>query len=438
MKQIAILSLCVVGSLAHANAVVLNPGDTLTTGSSPNYYSLFAAHHNPANAFFMVNEKEQFRFAYSPTFGFGTELGDVSNFADEIDELIDILDDPSLTDDGVEETLDHFNDVLKEVGEEGYIKINTGLSMPLFPMVWKPNFFSGAIVAEFDINTQISATILDDELTFDDQNQSFSTASSAYIKSGIQKRFALGYAQELFNKNKFERWGGQLYGGVKVNLISLELSKQVMVLENLDGKDIQDTMEDEYDNNLEATANVGLDAGLLWVTPKYRAGFTITNINSPEFDYGSIGVNCSQYAESSVQRNNCDAAYYFGAQLGDIQLKEKHTKHPTATIDGTYYFSSRFMVTSSLELAAYDDLVGTENQWLHVATTYLPDSYLIPGIRAGYHKNLAGSKISSLSLGTTLFGVFTFDLEVALDNIKVDGSSAPRTTGFALGFQEKF
>lgn len=438
MKRLVVALSFLSSASAFANTVVLNPGATLTTGSSANRHSIFAGHHNPANAFFAVAPDEQFRFAYGPTIGMGTELGDVSNFVDEVDELIDILEDPSLSEDGVQETLDHFNAVLEEIGEEGYLKLNNGLVMPLLPVYWKPNFFSGALFAELDINTQIRASILDDQLTFDDQNQSFSTATSAYLKSGIQSRLALGYSREIMYERLHDKFNGRLYGGVKVNVYHLQLSKQIMRLQYLDGRDIEDVMEDEYKNNLEDSVNVGVDAGLLWVGNNYNLGFTLLNINSPEFDYGSIGLNCGQYAEGSVQRNNCDAAFYFGDQRGEIRMQETHTKHAAATVDGAIFINDRWFLTGSLELAAYDDLVGSENQWMHLAAQYESKSYLWPAVRFGYHKNLAGAELASASVGFTFFGVLTFDLEYGLDTVTIDGTSGPRSIGFSIGLQEKF
>jgi len=121
-----------------------------------------------------------------------------------------------------------------------------------------------------------------------------------------------------------------------------------------------------------------------------------------------------------------------------VNLHEKHVKHPTLTVDGAYFFSDNFLVSSSLELATYDDIVGTENQWFHVSTAYYPDSYWWPAARIGYQKNLAGQKLSSASLGFTFFGTMTLDLNMALEDVEADGESAPRSAGFSIGFQEKF
>lgn len=432
MKRLSACIICLVSAVCHAGTAGLNPGTSMTTGLSPSHHSIFAAHHNPASASFAIKDSEHWRIGYGPTLGVGVELGDASNFIDEIDDLIDILDDPSLSEDGVQETLDRFNRVLIEVGKDGYLQVNNGLSMPVY---WRPSAFGGTLFLEMGLNSQINSRILDSELTYDDQNESYATATSAYIKSGVEKRLALGYSKELFNRNKFEKYGGRLYGGIKLNLLSIELSKQVVRLQNLDGKDIEDVIEDEYENNLETTTNIGVDAGLLWVAERYQIGATITNINAPSFDYGAIGTDCETQPDASIQRNNCEAAFSFA---NEITLVEQHKKHPVISVDATYFFNPDWFITSSAELAVYEDMVGSEHQWFHVASAYNPNSRWLPATRIGYHKNLAGSNLSSLSLGLTFFGVLTLDAEMAMDSVTVDGTSVPRRVGFSIGFQEQF
>lgn len=438
MKRSLIWGLALIAGASHASTPVIAPAGSLTSGPSSNHYSLFAATHNPAMASFTVRDDERWRLNFGPGIALGYELGNADNFLDEIDDLIDILDDPSMSDDSVEETLERLNDVLETLGRDGYSKFNTRITAPLLPVYFNPGIFSGTVFAELDMTTQIHLSVLDSELIYDDQIESFTTASSAYVKSGIEKRFALGYSRELFEPSKFESMGGRLYGGLKLNLINLGLSKQVMRLEAMDGQDITDVIKDEYDDNLVTTTNIGIDVGLLWDAERYRVGFTLANINAPTFKYGAIGENCELQQEGSVRRNNCEAAYYFSREQGRIAATETHTKHPTATVDGTYFITPRLLVSSSADIASYNDLVGTENQWLHLSTAFHPKSRWIPDLRAGYQKNLTGSKLAGLSVGFTLFGALTLDVQKSLESITVDDSSVPRQIAFAIGFEERF
>lgn len=425
-------------SVAVADSGNISPGPTLTTGQFSDGHSLFSATHNPSVAALTIANEENWRFGYLPSVSMSGEVGDVNNFADDLDELIDILDDPSLADESVDETLDRFNEVLEAAGEQGYTRVGVGITAPLFPLYWRRNEFSGTFFSELSVVTQIRLGVLDEPLEYNDQTVSFTTGSAAYLKSGIEKRFAVGYAKPLFNRQKATAVGGQLYGGVKVKLLNLELSKQVMRLEQLEGKDIEDLIEDEYENNLESTTGVGLDIGATWVAKYYRAGLTLTNINSPSFDYGPIGVNCATYAEGSFARNNCEAAAYFVEEAGRITSRETHKKHAVATVDASVYILPNWAINGSLDLAKYDDMVGMETQNLHLSTAVNTRSYWVPDIRLGYQKNMAGSELSVVAVGLSFFDVITLDARIALDEVEVDGNQAPRSAAFSLAFEEKF
>jgi hypothetical protein len=148
-------------------------------------------------------------------------------------------------------------------------------------------------------------------------------------------------------------------------------------------------------------------------------------------------VDCEAFAESSFERGNCEVARYF-ANRGDLKTNEKHTMHPGVTVDGTFYILKNWSVSSSVDLAAYDDIVGTENQWLGASTSFNTKSFWIPDMRLGYHKNLAGSEISTVAVGLSFFDTVTFDAEMGLEDVEVDGSKAPRKIAFSIAFEEKF
>lgn len=438
MRKIYLFAIACLSPMAFADSGNISTGSTLTTGATSNGHSLFAATRNPAVAALTVAEDESWRLNYLPSVTFAGEVGDVNDFADDLDELIDLLDDPSLADGSVEATLERFNHVLRAMGESGYSKISAGVHAPLFPLYWRPNRFSGTYFVEVALDTQIKLSLLDEPLEYDDQHTSFATGSAAYLKSGIEKRIAVGYARAILTDRQTNQWGGQLYAGAKLKLINLELSKQVIPLQQLEGKDIDDLIEDEYENNLTTTTGVGLDIGISWVSRRYRAGLLLSNINSPSFNYGAVGSNCGQYSEGSFTRNNCEAAAYFAYEQGRINAHEKHTKHAAATVDGAFFPTQNWSLNAALDLAPYDDLVGSEIQRLNISTTINTHSIWLPDLRLGYQKNLAGSKLASAGFGISLFDVFTLDMQMALDDVVIDGEKAPRSFALSIAFEEKF
>lgn len=408
-------------------------GTNFTSGPSGNHTALFSADHNPAMNNFMVREEETYRFNFGPAFSYGIELGDVGNFADDLDDLIDIIDDPDSTDESPSDVLERFNSVLENMGEHGYIKNTINVRAPVLPLFYKSDRFGGTFSVDFSLDATIGARVLDDELKYD-QDKDYLTNTAIYLKSGIEKRLSFGYGRELWSYNDM----GKLYGGARLDISNMELSKQVMPLQMLDGRDISDVMTDEYDKNLVSTTAMSVDIGVVWDADFYRLGLTLADINSPSFDYGAVGVNCDEREPGSTEQSACYATEYFIEVKGDLKAYETHTKHARATVDGALHIGNKWWLTSALDLAAYDDPVGFENQWFHLAASYETGGFWLPSLRSGYQVNLTGSETSSLNVGATFFKMLNFDIEYGLESVEVDGSTGPRRLGFALSLTEHF
>lgn len=429
---------CLFSPCTLAGTSGILPGSMSTIGPSGNNHSLFSATHNPAMAALTIREDESWRVSFFSSVGANVEFGDVNGFVEEVDDLVDILDDPSSTTQSIDDTLNRFNNVLEQMGDEGYVKNSTNIYFPGFPLYWKPSFLRGTIFAEFNMGTQEKLSLIDSELRFNNQNQGFETSTSAYIKTGIEKHFSLGYGQEIFDSYDLSRFGGRLYAGVKINAYSLELSKQIFQLQLLDGADIDDAVEDAYENNLETTTSVGIDAGIMWATDKYSLGFTLANINSPEFKYGSVGTSCETITSDAVARSNCELAAHFVETTGEIKAQETHVKTALASVDATYYILRNWAVSSSMDLASYDDIVGTQNQFIQVSSSYTPDQIWLSSIRVGMQKNLVGSELTTYGLGLSIFKSVSLDLSFCPEKITYEGDSIQRRMGFSLSVEETF
>lgn len=440
MKKVLICVACLgVGPVLAAGTAGVNTGSSMTMGPSSNIHSIESASNNPAMNSLLVADDQAWRFSYFPSFGFSAEFGDVANFSDDLDELIDIIDDSSSTDDSVSEVLERFNSTLVKMGDSGYLKSTVGFGLPLPRLVHRSERLGGSIGVSASMQQQVGVSVLDSALSFDEQNGTFSTATSLYIKSGIEKSVSVSYSKPLLEITD-ERLLGKpkLYGGITAKVVSLALSKQVSPLQQLDGRDVGAVLKDEYKTNLNESTNIGLDVGLVWDAGKYRVGLTLENLNSPSFDYGDIGTNCEEREEDTASRSNCEAATLFIQQRGEIKASESHKMHARTRVDGLYHFNKQWFGTASLDLAKYNDIVGFENQWFHFATAYQFKNNFVPSLRAGFQQNLAGEKLASVTLGMSLLKYFSLDMEYGLDSTSIDGTSAPRRFGIALGVEERF
>ncbi len=433
MKKLFVATSTMIACNAYADSSTVNTGSAMSLGPSSNSYSLSSASFNPAMNSLVINKDESMRMSYFPTMGFNVEIGQVDNFADDLEELADIIDDPNSTNDSPSDVLDRFNDVLDVVGEEGYVKFNAGMTLPLLPLYIHSKTLGGTIGVDYSVNIQGGLSLLDSELSYNNQKESFDTASALYLKSGFEQTFAISYGREVYSHDS-----GTLYAGAKFKYISMELSKQVISLVELAGTDLGSIIEDEYDSNQVTSSDYGLDFGLVWDAKNYRVGLTFENINSPEFKYGEIGGNCGDIAENTTPRNNCETASYFANVTGEIAANEVHTKHALMRVDALVNLTKRLQFSTAIDLAKYDDVIGYDNQWLHTSLTYDSDWYVLPSARIGFHKNLVGTEISTVTAGLSLFKIVSLDFEYGLESVEVDGSSAPRRFGFSLSIQEQF
>jgi len=434
-SSVVFASLIIASQTAISGQYIYNPGSTATTGYTTLSQHLLSVTHNPAACSKVLKGKDRFRLAYLGNFGFYTELGQVDNFEDEIDELVDILDENTATLDQANELTQRFNAVLVELGESGYIKTSFDISLPAFPMAFRVDSIGGNICLEASANVQTRGSVLDDELDFRyDTTVDFFTESSLYLKSAVQKRFAVSYSRPLIKNYKKGWLSGDVIGGVKLTTYQMSLSKQVIPFDSFGDDDISDIISDEYDQNQVDSTSLGLDIGFLWDADRYQVGFTISNFIEPEFDYGTVGSNCD--ALSGTAQDNCSTAENF-VNRGVINGQEVHTMHSVATVDASYAILPNWFVATSYDLVDYNDAVGDELQWFTLATAFMPQSRWIPGFRTGYRKNLSGEELSQLTFGTTLFGVFNFDLLYGLDDIEVDGDTYPRSFAVNLGFEQK-
>lgn len=416
-------------------------GATLTNGMNINAGSLLSIANNPAAGEVVLGSKNIFRMGYFSSAGFSMELGDVSNFEDELDELIDLVDDGVTDLNSAEEQMDRFNALLPVLGDAGYIQMQTGAYLPGMPMLLRTKGkFGGVWSLEAYGQGQARLRLLDSPLNLNEARTGFETDSAVYLKSALETRVSVGFSRPVWGRD-LGKFKGNLLAGVKLNYIGMKLSKQIIGLANLDGEEVADVIADEYENNQVTTSAASLDFGIMWAAQTYQIGASWKNINEPEFDYGDIGVNCATLS-NGTSRDNCFVAqsFAFGNDVtpAEINATETHVRNALVTVDASYLVLPTLQVSVAYDLAEYNDPVGGDYQWATFAMSHYPKNRIFPAWRLGYRVNQVGSELSSASLGTTILGVFNLDLSVGLEETESDGSSIPRTAAFNIGFEQKF
>lgn len=215
----------------------------------------------------------------------------------------------------------------------------------------------------------------------------------------------------------------------------MSLSQSVSLLSLEDDEEIEDIISDNYDRSQRDLLDIAVDVGFLFVADRYQLGATIDNLLYLEFQYSDFRENCFRLTGAELQ--NCTAEVGF-VQTGAVTQSARYVPRTQVTVEGAYYLKSpSAVVGGSLDLNKQRDAVGGENQDLSLYFTVDPTFTLIPSLRFSYHKNLAGEKLSSIGLGTTLFHSFNLDMQVGLDKVSNDGEEVARNFAIAFSFEQR-
>ena len=440
MKKIIPLLGCLLPALSQAAPVMTQPGSLLTLGTGATPQTGLSILYNPAAGEAVIEEGENFRWGYLASMGIAVELGDADDFTDDVNDLIDTLDSENVTAEEGNNVINNYNDNLRtKLGEQGYFKLDVHAALPLAPFSVRSELLGGVLSVDAMAGLTLKASVLDDDITVNTATQEFETNTAVYLKSVEYTTIGLGYSRAIDHAlvTKFtDQLGGRFLVGVRGNLHSLNLSKQVVGLLNIDEDDeLGDVIKDDLSDNKKSSSAIGMDLGLIWQAPNYHLGFTWRNVNEPEFEYGTLGENCTS-KETSTSMSNCFTALYFESK-GRITLEESYVMNAQTSIDAALNTENkRWRIAASYDMQPQRDPIGDEYQWASVSAAYVSSSWI--GARVGLSKNQAGSELTMANAGLSLFGGMNLDVRYSLDTIDADGSSIPRAFGINLGFENSF
>ncbi len=430
--------------LVQATPLYHPPGSNLTYGAVSNGQSIMSDITNPAaGAAVLQQNGNQYRFGILSSVGMGYEFGEVDNLYSRIDAEAQAFQNlqtvTSVAD--IDTRLASLNALLVDVEADGYSKVFFGGHLPVMPLVVAHKALGGSLVLDVNGSIAARATALNDPVNFnsaaasvgvddptDDLTLTFAGAvpsgftidndSTVLVKAARTIEIALGYSRPLLKTRE-----ATLYGGLRGRYYKIDTSRTGIRFSGLvDGS--EQAFEDALDSNLDSDSGLGLDAGVLWASEHYRAGATLTNINEPEFKFGSIDL--SGYSDPS-------GPVYQKLAAGNTYTMEKQLQLEAAL----YTASQNWVISGGLDANAVEDVFGDEYRWATISAAYATDTWWLPGIRAGLRKNLAGSEISYYTLGATL-AMVNVDVAWSSDTVTIDDSNVPRGAMLNLGLEVSF
>ncbi|WP_455219796.1 conjugal transfer protein TraF, partial [Kaarinaea lacus] len=265
------------------------------------------------------------------------------------------------------------------------------------------------------------ATFGDVTVAVNGSNVSYSLSNDSVVRLKAAGIFEAGFG---YSRNILSANSGNLLAGLRGKYYQVTLAQDVEKVEN--DSNTEDLFEDFDYKNGNTDSNFGVDLGLLWASDHYRVGATINNINEPEFKYNAI-----------------DPAKL--APINDPRIRSLlsqeviYTMKTQFTIEGALHTKNqKWVFSAAYDANAIEGPTGDEYQWGTLSAAFITKSWIIPGIRLGYRVNQAGSELSYVTAGFTLFKYLNIDGAYSLDDVVVDGSTLPRSAILNIGLELSF
>jgi len=442
MKSVQIHSLIVgimLASSAQSSPTFIPSGSNLTFGHTSNTQTIHAFTNNPAmGASALKDGNGNLKWGIFNG-SFGLELGDVNNIEQLIDDLSKNFDSSSVSttnpNGDIKVIVDGFNASLSELDKNGYLKVNSNFSVAS-PIVIASDWLGGTLVFDINFTASLKAQALheyiyftditdpNDDINYDSINNTIAINNDSSILGSVAAigEYSVGYSRSLLSGGNSD-----LYGGLRIKALRVGLYREAIKLSD-PNNDIYASIQDFSLN--DAQSKISADAGVLYTTQHYRVGATMKNLNSPSFDYNALDL-------STFTSNPFNPDYH--SVYNRLNQSQSFTMDRQLILEAAWYTQSRnWVINASYDANPASDPYGDKYKWMVVSAAYASDSFFIPGLRAGMRKNMAGSKLSYLTFGTTLFNVFDLDVAYGTESVEVSGSSYPRSAYISAGVALNF
>ncbi|MFV2005556.1 MAG: conjugal transfer protein TraF [Gammaproteobacteria bacterium] len=264
----------------------------------------------------------------------------------------------------------------------------------------------------YDLSGGTSVTVNPDGTT----RFRFDNNSGVITKAAQITEISIGYSRKVW-----QQADNKLYVGVKPKYYDVGLSNTAVPIANI--QNARDIFKALDKSSFKYEQDFGIDIGAIWSGKQYQVGATLTNLNEPDFQYPASDV--SGFTDPGI------------IQL--IRNRERYVMEKQMKLDGGYITSNgAWGINLGLDVNAVPDPMGDDYQWASVGAGFASDSWWLPGARVGLRKNLAGTKLTYVTAGITVFNILNLDLAATTDTIRVNGKTIPRGLIANLGVQVLF
>lgn len=443
----------------------LPAGGQISNGGASLPFSPPSMAHNPALLFRTLATKDRMFHGVSLP-AFALELGEFDDdFVDRLDQLerdIDALENDQTCDDGpsqfqacqqeAQRIENEFDAVMVNISDSAQVNIDAAMPLPALPVVFRAldGFMAVNLEGNLAVSTQVLSSGVDANVpTTPAEDFDIETDTAAYVKSASFAQLGVAYGRKLLELPAGPFIDGEVYAGGRLKLMQGSLSRQIVVVDDDDNStNAFDRVEDNYDANEKTTSAVDLDLGVGYMAKNFSVGLTLRNVLGAEFDFKSLGDNCTQF-NNPAQQQDCQAANYYTDQASGAQTYAAAGREPIPTnesykldlqpmLEASYTIGETGLtVLGSYELTAAENISGNEYQWAHLGVSYT-GPWWAPTMRLGYKRNLADNGMDIIAVGINLFRFVSLEAFQATETGEFDGDEYPRAVGVSVGITSRF
>jgi hypothetical protein len=406
-------------------------GSNLSYGGASNPHTVHSISQNPAWVYSKLEGNHAFGIGLNG--GISLQQDGANNVINTLDKTIDPLLDENSSLSAASRAVElerEFPKLIRDMRDSFYIQTEAQASTPLFYTNGKwggfgiemnvYGAFRGRILADDQVLLLTSPSIDPDNII-----DSYTVNAALYTKTVAMAEFSLNYARTAYTHEK-----GSLVVGGRLKAMQGDLTKNVNNFSKYLQSDDDVSIDDEIDlPDLDnAQTQFALDLGVQWLADNWMLGSTLSNINTPTFDY-----NVLTSAESTK----------WSDQINPNEIVELE---PQLRLEGAVFTKNRnWTFAASIDANEARDLLNNEYQWASASISYASRASqnwwyaLIPDVRLGYRANLVGEKESFIAPGFT-WGPVNLDIAVtSFGDISKAGNNADDDTvdlpkSFAVNF----
>lgn len=221
-----------------------------------------------------------------------------------------------------------------------------------------------------------------------------------------------------YSRYGYKSDAGDLYWGVKPKFYRVGLANVSFRIGSItDSESLFDDIQDAdytYQNGLD------LDLGVVWAAKHYQLGASVASLF--EHDYKFPSIDRTEFTSDLI--------------LNKLDQHHTYTMERQVKVEaGIFTADRRWSLDAEYDMNAVIGTMRDEYQWVTLTGGYAADGWLLPSFRLGVSRNLAGTELSYVNAGMTLFKYVNLDASTTLDTVELDGKDLKRGLNLSLSVQ---